>query len=163
MEFLEITSLGTAYRYAAKIEHKFKQKKRYFGSTNPKPGKGTPKPQNKGNIQSAVTQNTTKNPKKNTRKWFEFHNSPTHSATKCQAKQSLVAELKALESDACSDPEPELDKGDDKGKHIIDVDPSGFFATTKLQREDPEDPKEGERLFHSQMWVKGSQLQFLIR
>ena len=32
MEFLDITSLGTAYRYAAKIEQKFKQKKREFGS-----------------------------------------------------------------------------------------------------------------------------------
>ena len=34
MEFLDISSLGTAYRYAAKIEQKFKQKKRDFGSTN---------------------------------------------------------------------------------------------------------------------------------
>ena len=30
------------------------------------------------------------------------------------------------------------------------------------QREDPEDPEEGDRLFHSQMWVKGSPLQFLV-
>ena len=36
MEFLEITSLGMAYRYATKIEQKFKQKKRDFGSANPK-------------------------------------------------------------------------------------------------------------------------------
>ena len=48
MEFLEITSLGTAYRYAAKIEQKFKQKKRDFGSANPKWGKFAPEPQNKG-------------------------------------------------------------------------------------------------------------------
>ena len=34
MEFLDISSLGTAYRYAAKIEQKFKQKKRDFGSVN---------------------------------------------------------------------------------------------------------------------------------
>ena len=27
MEFLNISSLGTTYQYAAKIEHKFKQKK----------------------------------------------------------------------------------------------------------------------------------------
>ena len=40
MEFLDITSLGTAYRYATKIEQKFKQKKRDFGSPNPKLGKG---------------------------------------------------------------------------------------------------------------------------
>ena len=34
MEFLNISLLGAAYRYAAKIEHKFKQKKRDFGSAN---------------------------------------------------------------------------------------------------------------------------------
>ena len=47
MEFLDISSLGTAYRYAAKIEQKFKQKKRDFGSANQKQGKGASKPQNK--------------------------------------------------------------------------------------------------------------------
>ena len=72
-----------------------------------------------------------------------------------------MAELKAPEADACSDPKPEPDKGDDKGEQIIDVDESAIFSTTKLQREDPEDPEEGECLFHSQMWVKGSPLQFL--
>ena len=40
MEFLDISSLGTAYRYAAKIEQKFKQKKRDFGFANQKQGKG---------------------------------------------------------------------------------------------------------------------------
>ena len=70
-----------------------------------------------------------------------------------------MAELKAPESDAFSDPESELDKGNDKGKQIIDADPSAIVATTKIQREDPE---EGERLFHSQMWVKGSPLHFLV-
>lgn len=36
MEFPDISSLSAAYRYATKIEHKFKNKKRGFGSTNPK-------------------------------------------------------------------------------------------------------------------------------
>ena len=44
MEFLDISSLGTAYLYAAKIEQKFKQKKRDFGFANQKQGKGAPKP-----------------------------------------------------------------------------------------------------------------------
>jgi hypothetical protein len=44
VEFLYISSLGAAYRYATKIEQKFKQKKRDFGSANQKQGKGTPKP-----------------------------------------------------------------------------------------------------------------------
>ena len=71
-----------------------------------------------------------------------------------------MAELKAPESDACSDPKSEPKKGNEKGKKIIDVDPSAIVATTKLWREDPKDPEE-ERLFHSQMWVKGSPSQFI--
>jgi hypothetical protein len=51
MEFLDISSLGTTYRYAVKIEQKLKQKARQFGPRNPsqqKSGKGGPNPQNKG-------------------------------------------------------------------------------------------------------------------
>jgi hypothetical protein len=47
MEFLDIASLGTTYRYAVNI----KQKRREFGSANPsqlKQGKGSPNPQRKG-------------------------------------------------------------------------------------------------------------------
>ena len=55
MEFLDISSLGTTYRYAVKIEKNFKQKKRDFCSANPKQGKGAPKPQNKGQIQGGAT------------------------------------------------------------------------------------------------------------
>jgi hypothetical protein len=44
MEFLDISSLGTTYQYAAKIENKFKKKKKYFGSANQKQVKGAPKP-----------------------------------------------------------------------------------------------------------------------
>jgi hypothetical protein len=43
MEFLDISSLGAAYRYAVKIEQKLKQKTREFGPGKPsqkKPGKG---------------------------------------------------------------------------------------------------------------------------
>jgi hypothetical protein len=51
MDFLDIASLGTTYRYVVKIEHKFKQKRREFASANPsqlKQGKGNPNPHNKG-------------------------------------------------------------------------------------------------------------------
>ena len=48
MDFLDISSLSMAYWYATKIEQKFKQKKRDFGSTNQKQGKVAPKSQNKG-------------------------------------------------------------------------------------------------------------------
>jgi len=32
----------------------------------------------------------------------------------------------------------------------------------KRKARKPEDLKEGENLFHSQMWVKGSPLQFIV-
>ena len=82
-------------------------------------------------------------------KWCEFHKNPTHSTNEGRAKQSLVAENKASKSDACFDPKPELDKANEKGKQIINVDPSAIFSTTKIQGEDPEDPEEGDRLFYS--------------
>ena len=90
------------------------------------------------------------------RKWCEFHNNSTHNTSEGRTKQSLMAELKASKSDACYHSESEPDKGNDKGKQIIDAEPSATIATTKLQRE------EGECLFHSQMWVKGYPLQFLV-
>jgi hypothetical protein len=34
--------------------------------------------------------------------------------------------------------------------------------TTTIQPEEPIDPKEGEPLFHSQMWVKGIMLHFIV-
>jgi hypothetical protein len=54
MDFLDISSLGVAYRYVVKIEQKFKQwSKREFGFENmpqQKHGKGNPNSQNKGHI-----------------------------------------------------------------------------------------------------------------
>ena len=73
-----------------------------------------------------------------------------------------MAELKVSELEACSDSESEPDKGYEKGKQIIDVDPSATVATAKIQKNEPEDPEEEERLFHSQMWVKGSPIQFIV-
>jgi len=60
--------------------------------------------------------NNTMKPKKDTGKWCEFQKSPIHNTNECQTKQSLLAELKASESDACSDLEPEPNKGNGKGK-----------------------------------------------
>jgi hypothetical protein len=69
-----------------------------------------------------------------------------------------VAEVKALESDADSDFETEPERG----RRIIDAELSATVATTKLQPGEPNEPEEGERLFHSQMWVKGTSLHFIM-
>jgi hypothetical protein len=53
--------------------------------------------------------------------------------------------VKASESDADSDSEKELERG----RWIIDVEPSATVATTKLHPGEPDEPEEGERLFHS--------------
>jgi hypothetical protein len=42
---------------------------------------------------------------------------------------------------------------------IIDIDPTATVATTTIQ---PADLEEGEFLFHSQMWVKGTSLHFIV-
>ena len=57
--------------------------------------------------------------------------------------------MRPSKSNACSDSESEPDKGNDKGKHIIDAEPNAIVATTKIHKEEPEDPEEEERLFHS--------------
>ena len=66
--------------------------------------------------------------------------------------------MRASELDACSNSKSKPKNGNEKGKQIIDVEPNAIVATTKIQKEEPEDPEEEERLFHSQMWVKGSPL-----
>ena len=114
------------------------------------------------NLQNPQAKSNTAKPKKEAGKWYEFHKSPTHNTSECRAKQSLVAEIKASESDAYFDVELELEKGNDKEKNIIDVEPNVTIATMKLQKEELEYSEEEERLFHSQMWVKGSPLQFIV-
>jgi hypothetical protein len=62
------------------------------------------------------------------------------------------------------DPNPDSksdSKNTSKGK-IIDTDPTTIVANTTIQPEEPTDPEEGERIFHSQMWLKGTPLHFIV-
>jgi hypothetical protein len=64
------------------------------------------------------------------------------------------------------DKEPNPDSESDyentgKGQ-IIDADPTAIVTTATIQPEEPTDPEEGECLFHSQMWVKGIPLHFIV-
>lgn len=72
-----------------------------------------------------------------------------------------MSKLKPSESDACSNSESQPNKGTEKWKHIINAKPSATISTTKIQNIEPEETKEGECIFHSQMWVKGFMLQFI--
>jgi hypothetical protein len=83
MEFVDISSLGAAYRYVVKNEHKFKkQKKREFGSTNPqqpKYGKFSPNSQNnqpQDHQSKPREKKSNGKTKKDTGKWCNFHKIP---------------------------------------------------------------------------------------
>jgi hypothetical protein len=110
------------------------------------------------NLSTSQTKNGNRKMKKDIGKWCDFHKIPLYNTNECHTKQSLVVELKnsKLDPDSNSD----LDTG--KGKHIIDAEPSANVTTTQIHPEEPEESEEGECLFHSQMWVKGALLHFIV-
>jgi hypothetical protein len=69
-----------------------------------------------------------------------------------------VAKIKDKESN----PDSEFDSENTGKGQIIDADPTAIVTTASIQPEEPTDPEEGERLFHSQMWVKGTLLHFIV-
>ena len=82
---------------------------------------------------------------KDTGKWCEYHTSVWKNTEECFSKMSLVAEMKASESEVHFDSK----LNPDGGKYIIDVESSSTVTTTKVHLSEPEEPKEGECLFHS--------------
>jgi hypothetical protein len=69
-----------------------------------------------------------------------------------------VVELKASESEVDSD----FESNHEGRKRIINVEPSVTIATTKVRPSEPEESEEGEHLFHSQTWVKGTPINFIV-
>jgi hypothetical protein len=69
-----------------------------------------------------------------------------------------VVELKEIETN----PESNSDSNNNKRRQIIDVEPTATVATATIQPEELGDPEEGEHLFHSHMWVKGTLLHFIV-
>jgi len=69
-----------------------------------------------------------------------------------------VVELKEKESIPHSD----FDLENNKGRQIIDVEPTATIVATKIQLEEPKKPEEGENLFDLQMWVNGTPLHFIV-
>jgi hypothetical protein len=102
MDFLDISSLGTPYRYAVKIEKKFMhQNKLEFGSANIQQPKYV-----KYDHNNYPTENQTKTQEKkgnkktnkDTGKWCNFYKRQWHNTDECRSKQSLVTDIKENES-----------------------------------------------------------------
>jgi hypothetical protein len=70
----------------------------------------------------------------------------------------LVDEIKDKEPN----PNSEYDYENTGKIQIIDANSTVIVATATIQPKEPKDPEEGEHLFHSQMWVKGTLLHFII-
>jgi hypothetical protein len=69
-----------------------------------------------------------------------------------------VVELKEKESEPNSD----FDSKHKKGKQIIDAEPTATIVATTIKPEEPEELEEEECLYHSQMWVMGTPLHFIV-
>jgi hypothetical protein len=110
MDFLDISSLGAAYRYVVKIEQKFKHQNKWeFGSANPQQSKNEKDNPNK---QSPENQSKPQEKKghgktKDTGKWCDFLKIPWHNTDECRSKYSLVAEIKDKEPNPDSESDSE--------------------------------------------------------
>jgi hypothetical protein len=69
-----------------------------------------------------------------------------------------VVKVKDNESNHDSKSDPE----NIENIQIIEADPFATVTTATIQPEELVDPEEEERLFHSQMWAKGTSLHFIV-
>jgi hypothetical protein len=96
-DFLDISSLSSAYRYAAKMEQKFKHhNKQEFGFANlqqPKYEKDDHRRQSLKNQSKPREKKGHEKTKKDTGKWCDFQRRPWHNTDEFRSKQSLVAEI----------------------------------------------------------------------
>jgi hypothetical protein len=93
MDFLNISSLGDAYRYAVKIEKKFRHQNkwefRFSNMQQPNHGKDDPNQQPLDN-QSKKHDKKGKGKKKNDiGKWCDFHKILWHNTDECRLKHSF--------------------------------------------------------------------------
>ena len=86
------------------------------------------------NLTNPQEKSNTVNPKKEVGKCYEFHKIPTHNTSEYQAKKSLVADIKDFESDAYSDTESKPEKGNDRGKKIIEAEPNTTILPRRSKR-----------------------------
>jgi hypothetical protein len=69
-----------------------------------------------------------------------------------------VVEVKDTEPN----PDSKYDPENIENRQIIYANPTATVTTTTIKLEEPIDPEEGEPLFHSQMWVKGTPFHFIV-
>ena len=145
MDLLNIETLSSAFKYASKIEEKFKKKGRENPMNNKWKGEGnkpTRKQKNKEPSPNSLAKKTwgMKKIGQESGMWCEVHKSPSHNTKDCRTIKNLMMESpeKAIE--------PKLtDFGkQNEDEQIIDADPYAIAATTKVFSHDDED-----RLFHS--------------
>jgi hypothetical protein len=131
MDFLNISSLGVSYRYAVKIEHKFRNQNKWeFGSANlqqPKYSKDDPNQQPLDNQSKTQEKRGKVNMKNETGKCCDFQKIPWNNIDECFLKHSLVAVVKDIKPK----PDSEFDPENIENKQIINADPTSIFRNHK--------------------------------